>query len=130
MAALSDLAPRLSKLIPRLASDHEGEVVATVAAIRRTLENGGLDLHALADAIGNPVIVYRTQPARAEPSRGHQMDARRCLHSGIAWKPHEAEFLRQMASQLRRPSEKQRDWLDGLLDRVARYSRAEPEVDY
>lgn len=123
MAALSDLAPRLSKLIPRLASDHEGEVVATVAAIRRTLENGGLDLHALAAAIGNPPVVYRTEPACAEPSRSHQMDARRCLQSGIVWKPHEAEFLRQMVSQLRRPSEKQSDWLDGLLDRAARYSR-------
>lgn len=130
MAALSDLAPRLSKLIPRLASDHEGEVVATVAAIRRTLENGGLDLHALADAIGNPPVIYRPEQARAEPTRSHQMDARRCLQSGIAWKPHEAEFLRQMASQLRRPSEKQRDWLDGLLDRAARQQRAEPEVDY
>ena len=123
MAALSDLAPRLSKLIPRLASDHEGEVVATVAAIRRTLEKGGLDLHALAAAIGNPPVVYRTEPARAEPSRSHQMDARRCLQSGIVWKPHEAEFLRQMASAVRRPTEKQRDWLDGLLDRAARYNR-------
>ena len=130
MAALPDLAPRLSKLIPRLASDHEGEVVATVAAIRRTLENGGLDLYALADAISNPPVVYHTEPARAEKPRSHQMDARRCLHSGLKWKPHEAEFLRQMASQLRRPSEKQRDWLDGLLDRVARHNRAEPEVDY
>lgn len=125
MAALHDLAPRLSKLIPRLASDHEGEVVATVAAIRRTLENGGLDLHALAAAIGEPpkpTVIYRSEPARAEPSRSHQMDARRCLQSGIAWKPHEAEFLRQMASAFRRPTEKQRDWLDGLLDRAARYN--------
>lgn len=123
MAALSDLAPRLSKLIPRLASDHEGEVVATVAAIRRTLENGGLDLYALADAISNPPVVYHTEPARAEKPRSHQMDARRCLQSGIAWKPHEAEFLRQMASSHRCPTEKQRDWLDGLLDRSARYNQ-------
>jgi hypothetical protein len=123
MAALSDLAPRLSKLIPRLASNHDGEVVATVAAIRRTLEVDGLDLHDLAEAIGNPVIVYRTEPARADPSRSHQMDARRCLQSGIAWKPKEAQFLRQMAEQLRRPTQKQRDWLDGLLDRTAHHNR-------
>ena len=126
MAALSDLAPRLSKLIPRLASNHDGEVVATVAAIRRTLEADGLDLHDLAEAIGKPPepkVIYRTEPARADPSRSHQMDARRCLQSGIAWKPKEAQFLRQMAEQLRRPTEKQRDWLDGLLDRTARHNR-------
>ncbi|MEG8220119.1 hypothetical protein OSJ57_05715 [Sphingomonas sp. HH69] len=123
MAALSDLAPKLAKLIPMLGSNHDGEIVGTAKAIRRTLENGGLDLHALAEAIGNPPVVYRTEPARAEPSRSHQMDARRCLQSGIVWKPHEAEFLRQMASALRRPTEKQRDWLDGLLDRAARYNR-------
>lgn len=126
MAALFDLAPRLSKLIPRLASDHEGEVMATVAAIRRTLEASGLDFHALAKAIGEPPepdVIYPPAPARAEPSRSHQLDACRCLQSGMAWKPHEADFLRQMASQNRRLTERQRAWLDGLLDRAARYSR-------
>lgn len=46
---------RLTKLLPRLASDHDGEVVATVAAIRRTLDADGADLHALADLLGNAV---------------------------------------------------------------------------
>lgn len=120
--AMSDLAPRLAKMIPRLASDHPGEVVATVAAIRRTLEAGGLDLHALAAAIGNPPVVC-TEPPRAKPHASHQMDARRCLQSGRSWNPREAQFLHQMASQRRRPSDKQRDWLDGLLDLAARHYR-------
>jgi len=42
---------KLAKLIPRLASDHEGEVGATVAAIQRTLHGHGCDLHDLAAAV-------------------------------------------------------------------------------
>lgn len=123
MAALDTIAPKLSKLIPRLGSNHDGELVATVRAIRRTLEGAGLDLHALAEAIGEPTIIYRPPPRPADPPRPHQMHARRCLQSGIAWKAHETQFLHEMASQLRRPTEKQRDWLDGLLDRAARHNR-------
>ena len=49
MADLSpDLGAKLGRLLPRLASDHPGEVVATVAALRRTLGRAGLDLHDLA----------------------------------------------------------------------------------
>ncbi|MEH3108998.1 MAG: hypothetical protein PGN22_02705 [Agrobacterium cavarae] len=39
---------RLGKLFPRLASDHDGEVVATARAIIRTLEKSGSSLHELA----------------------------------------------------------------------------------
>lgn len=53
------IAPKLAKLLPLLASDHDGEVVATARAIGRTLVAAGLDWHALAAAL--------TQPA-SEPS--------------------------------------------------------------
>lgn len=43
-----DLTGKLVRLLPRLASDSPGEVVATVAAIRRTLDRAGLDLHDMA----------------------------------------------------------------------------------
>lgn len=39
---------KLAALIPRLASTHDGEVIATVQAIRRTLERAGKDLHDIA----------------------------------------------------------------------------------
>lgn len=38
---------RLGKLIPRLSSDHDGEIIATVAAIGRTLKGAKLDFHDL-----------------------------------------------------------------------------------
>lgn len=42
---------RLAKLVPRLASEHEGEVVATVRAMARVLSSGGLDWHDVARAL-------------------------------------------------------------------------------
>ena len=44
---------KLAKIIPRLGTDHAGEVVATVEAMKRTLAAGGLDLHDLAAWIGD-----------------------------------------------------------------------------
>ena len=35
----------LSKLIPRLASSHDGEVIATARAIERALHGAGADWH-------------------------------------------------------------------------------------
>ena len=42
---------RLARLIPRLGSDRDAEVLAAVAAIRRTLDRDGRDLHDLADRL-------------------------------------------------------------------------------
>jgi hypothetical protein len=64
---LADVAPKLAKLIPRLGSNHDGEVVATVDAIVRTLAAIGLDLHDLARAL-----------AGDEPD-AHEINAREML---------------------------------------------------
>ncbi|MEM5521518.1 hypothetical protein [Sulfitobacter sp. AS59] len=49
MANLSpELNVRLQRLIPKLSSEATGEVIATVDAIKRTLDKAGLDLHDLA----------------------------------------------------------------------------------
>ena len=44
MNALVKLPPAIAKLIPRLASDHDGEIVATARAMGRTLKAAGRDL--------------------------------------------------------------------------------------
>lgn len=51
MPMSAECAAKVAKMIPRLASDHDGEVVATVKAIVRVLESGGATLHDLAAAI-------------------------------------------------------------------------------
>ena len=47
----AEVASKLAKIIPRLATEHEGEVVATVGAISRTLATAGLDWHVVAKVI-------------------------------------------------------------------------------
>src|SRR5271154_5208890 len=48
------LPPNIAKLTPRLASQYDGEVVATARAIERTLKTAGLDWHDLVSRIGLP----------------------------------------------------------------------------
>jgi hypothetical protein len=45
-------AERLGKFLRLLSSDRDGEVVAAARAIIRTLHGAGMDVHALADAVG------------------------------------------------------------------------------
>jgi hypothetical protein len=44
-------AGRIGKLLRMLSSDKDGEVIAAVGALKRTLAAGDLDLHDLADAV-------------------------------------------------------------------------------
>ena len=118
MADLSpDLGAKLGRLLPRLASDHPGEVVATVAALRRTLGRAGLDLHDLAARLAEP-----PQPAQhaqheapggdlramAEALRAHALDR---------LTPKQAAFVKSACRLLAagRPlSVKQAQWLRDL----------------
>ena len=45
---------RLGDVIRRLSSNSDGEIIATVRAIRRILDTCGVDIHALADHIEKP----------------------------------------------------------------------------
>jgi hypothetical protein len=65
--ALADLGPNLSaklgRLLPQLGSDSPGKMVATVAAIMRTLDRAGLDLHDLAARLTDPPRPVQPRPA-------------------------------------------------------------------
>lgn len=71
MTALSsDLSARVAKLLPRLASDQQGEVAAVAAALTRTLKSGGCDLHDLAQHIAEgprEIVVYREGAPQSGP---------------------------------------------------------------
>jgi hypothetical protein len=62
----------LGKLIPRLASDHPGEVAATAAAITRVLATNKLDWHDLVAALLRPQQPAR--PATEQPRRAAEQD--------------------------------------------------------
>src|SRR5262245_1455965 len=52
--SLAPIADKLKPLVRLLASDRDGEVVATARAIGRLLKSAKLDFHALADSVGQP----------------------------------------------------------------------------
>lgn len=67
----AEIATKLAKIMPRLATEHEGEVINAVRAISRILVGAGLDWHAIAKVIEEagcaPEIVLDgsgTQPFR------------------------------------------------------------------
>jgi hypothetical protein len=122
-----DISGKLAKLIPRLASTHEGEVLATVEAIRRTLDRAELSLHDLAARLCAPEPVQpRAQPKRQpnpEPAPDH--DAEDLLekatwlrdHAGADLTAKQGAFIETAIRMLRAGqslSEKQRGWLHGL----------------
>jgi hypothetical protein len=110
---LAPLAPMLLKLIPRLGSDHAGEVVATAAAIGRVLRNGGCDWHDLAGA----VAVLPKPQAKAEDDDWRATLAF-CARHIDHLKTREREFLKSLAYWRRDLTEKQRDWLEAIAARL------------
>src|SRR3954447_12535055 len=102
------LAEKVAKLVGRLGSEHDGEVVATGRAIQRTLQRAGFDLHDLARALTaqpKQIIVYRDRaaagPAPTGPDRAQLRDmARDCLASPDQLDSWEKNFVRSLKSIL------------------------------
>lgn len=127
MTALAPALPMLSKLIPRLATDHDGEVVATVRAIQRTLKAAGLDFHDLASALAKP-----TRPTWAEEDPAStkaatwQETARWCASRLKRLNPREAEFVCNMqhraSTSAAALSPKQAAWLDTIAAKLRRHA--------
>ncbi len=123
---------RLQQLIPRLASDQDGEVVGAVRAIQRVLKTEGRDLHDLAKAASaEQTVVYQTVYRDREPARPAASEwlkkARECEAVADRLAPREAEFVRDMAvrlQHLREPTEKQAAWLDAIYHRIMRQKNA------
>lgn len=106
---------KLARLIPRLASDFEGEVLNTVGAIRKVLNAGGVDLHDLARvaARGNYAAEVRGGPLITQLK---ELFAKSSLTN---W---ERDFVQSLIVQTEnkpgfRPSPKQQRILDELFER-------------
>lgn len=108
MDALTTTASSISKLIPRLASDHDAEVVATARALERKLNAAGMDWHDLAAALDHP------------PRDPWAEIAKWCHRNGAGrLKTHERAFVRDMATRLNfQPTERQAKWLRDIRDRL------------
>ena len=118
MKAPSSIPPMVSKLIARLGSDHDGEILATVDAIKRTLRNAGCDLHDLAGAISPAAIAVGISPT---PAGSWRSQLAYCQARSFLLREHEREFVRQLAARPRAwtgPFPKQRDWLAAIYARL------------
>jgi hypothetical protein len=102
----------LGKLIPRLGSNHDGEVVATVRAIQRVLNNAGADLHDLCGQLGMPARVIEWRE-----------DVELCRRFRNAMSPREQEFIETLEGWRSEPSEKQMAWLQKIVRRFRHRSR-------
>jgi hypothetical protein len=112
--------PLIGKLLPRLASCHAGEVVATARAIERLLRASGHDWHDLAAAIAAPPVAKTISSTTARPGAldWHLM-TRQCLSRACALTPRDYEFLTSIAF-FRTLSPKQAKWLTDIHRRVVR----------
>lgn len=121
---MSNLAPdigtKLAKLLPRLASPHDGEVLATVEAIRRTLERAGLSLHDLADRLAKATPVTPANPSLSADQK-EQFTRATWLINNVQndLTSKQAKFVEtviRLLSDGRALTDKQSDWLNGLCD--------------
>lgn len=97
---IAPVAPQLSRLIPLLASDQDGEVVATARAIGRILTGKGLDWHALSQALSEiKRLSFQVSPPRTKPSP-REMAAWCRDHGSGCLSPREREFIRSIAARL------------------------------
>lgn len=136
MSQLAPVSDKLSKLLPRLASPHDGEVVATARAIARTLQGAGLDFHTLAAAVSTPPVpaypTFKPAPQSRPNTRAaagadsatrlrHLAHAQLCLSLSHRLRSSEAEFITSMIERLsagRSATEKQAAWLDAIYRRL------------
>jgi hypothetical protein len=115
-----DLVGRLAKLIPRLASDHDGEVIATVAAIKRTLEASGFDFNDLASAVSAIGLETASFVPAAMPfvRPDWSVTVRECGQHWELLSAKEQNFIDSMMDWEGEPTEKQLKWLRDIARRL------------
>jgi hypothetical protein len=109
MSVPATIAPTLGKLIPLLASNHDGEVIATARAIDRVLKSSGRDWHDLAATLSLPTPI---------PSADWRREARFCAANAKRLSERELDFIVTLARYRGIPSPKQQQWLRDIADRL------------
>jgi hypothetical protein len=107
------LIPTLGKLIPRLSSNRDGEVVATVRAIERV--SAGRDLHDLAACLGAPVAQMQ-----ANDQHSNKSTVWWCYHRRHLLSTRDRQFIEGLADWHKPLSPRQQKWLDDIVAKLER----------
>ena len=125
MTRFADIAPTIAKLLRLLASDKDGEIVASVHALRRVLGSANLDLHDLASVV--EFSAHREAPqiasATADDDDAREM-IRRCCECSDLLSTKELAFVCSMARWRGQPTERQLAWLFVLYERCMKGEHA------
>ena len=129
-----EVRERIGKLAPRLASEFEGERIATVAAIDRVLKAAGFDWFDFTHAIATPTSSAAASPPPQQPRRRPsqpppqppppQNKASRSQVGGADMNI-DAAALRTTIGMVRKRQQfdaKSEEFLDGMLWRAKNYS--------
>ncbi len=123
MTALAQIADRISPLIGKLGSPHDGEVLSAARALGHQLDNLGLNFNDLAIALlAEPItrIVYRDRDP--DPLSDWCEIADWCADHPEWLSEKEVDFVVNMSRILGRPgaepTPKQAKWLQNILDRI------------
>jgi hypothetical protein len=110
---------KLGKLIRLLSSNRDGEVLAAVHALKRVLDGGKLDIHALADMVEAAGVSPARHGKTREPS--WNQIARECASRPDLLRDHERAFVSDMVrwtAARGEPTPKQATWLRSIYVRV------------
>jgi hypothetical protein len=122
--------PKITAILPRLASEHDGEIVASVRAIGRVLHSGGNDWHdftaTFERGVNAPDVRSKNRSATAAPTwraaAYYERDGLLAMLCDQDWlSPWERSFVASITTQYtarRSLSPKQIDIIDRLLDRA------------
>ena len=109
---ISEIAPKLEKLVLMLSSDQAGEVVAAAAAIKRALRTAGANWYDLARGLTRPVTQDNGDRSGWRPLHAY------CRQHLDALSDREQDFMATLDHWRGNLTEKQRAWLDAIYDRL------------
>jgi hypothetical protein len=108
---------KIARLVPLLGSNRDGEIIATVHAIGRSLKSAGCDWHDLAAAIETNTT---SRLSAAAAHRDWRADLKLCAKNFGLLNDRERDFVTSLASSThwRAPSTRQEAWLSAIADRL------------
>jgi hypothetical protein len=124
---------KLKMLIPRLASDLDGEIASSVRAISNIIRKEGKDWHDIADIVigatpnSQQSNHYRQSTESEKPKSEWMKKAEYCCENIGMLRGREVDFANDMRVKLRwirQPTERQAAWLDSIYERVLRENKS------